>query len=200
MVLGIFVFSTESKSEEDLSKAFESSFAAESEGRIDEAYSIIERAMGKGNYESLMRLAYLRALAGRYKESAELYAKAAELEGNAVEPLLYEQYQYFLLEDWVRLEEVCLKTLKIDANNYISRTRLAYSYYMRAQYSKAAEEYSKVQLLYPLDLDVMLMRGWSYALSNRDNLAFKIFRKVLMLSPSNTSAKEGLEFLKKNKG
>ena len=196
VLVGLVILPAYSLVAEDLEKAFADSYTAESEGRIDDAYNIIDSAIGAERtvYAGVMRLAYLKSLAGKYSLAAELYNSAAELEPNAVEPLLYLQYQYILLGDWQGLEQSSNKALKNDLNNYLSMTRLAYSYYQRGQYGRAREAYLKVQQLYPLELDAMVMVGWSNALSNHKSEAKRNFRKVLMLAPQNKSAKEGLAF------
>ncbi len=184
------------RSEVDMARAFETSYAAEAAGNIDEAYRIMNEALGstRSDYAGVMRLAYLRGIAGKYEEAASLYGSAAVLEPGAIEPLQYQQYHFLLAQNWAKLSEAAQAALALDPYNYTSRTRLAYAAYMRAQYATAAEEYNRVQRLYPLDLDVMIMRGWSYALANRKSQALQIFRKALTFAPSNASAKEGLDY------
>ncbi len=182
---------------QDLGAAFKASYAAEAAGNYDEAWRVMNEALGRdrSSYPGVMRLAYLKGLMQKPAEAAQLYAQAATLQPRAIEPLLYLQYQYLVLQDWTKLIEACSSALQLDSNHYNSRTRLAYAYYSQQRYAEAAAEYTKVSQLYPLDLDVLVMRGWSHALSGRKVFAQQAFQKVLEVSPDNTSAQEGITFL-----
>lgn len=182
---------------QDLGAAFKASYAAEAAGNYDEAWRVMNEAIGRdrSSYAGVMRLAYLKTLMQKPAEAAQLYTFAAGLQPRAVEPLLYLQYQYLVLQDWTKLVEASSSALQIDPNNYNSRARLGYAYYNQQRYAEAAAEYTKVSQLYPLDLDIMVMRGWSHALSGRKALAQQAFQKVLEVSPDNASAQEGITFL-----
>lgn len=182
---------------QDLASAFKASYAAEAAGNYDEAWRVMNDAMGRNrtSYPGLMRLAYIRGIQLKYDEAAQLYAAAAALEPRAVEPLGYLQYQYLLLQNWTKLEESARAALALDPGHYTSRTRLAWSLYSQQRYAESAAEYTKVSQLYPLDLDVLVMRGWAYALSGRRPQAEMVFDRVLEVSPENASATEGKAFL-----
>jgi tetratricopeptide (TPR) repeat protein len=183
----------------DLAGVFQRSYTAEAAGKYDEAYKVVNDYVGqtRAGYVAVMRLAYLKGLMGRNDEAAQLFGTAAELQPRAIEPVVYQQYHLLILKDWEKLANSARVALRLDSNHYVSRTRLAYALYNQGRFTEAAEEYAKVANLYPLDLDVMLMRGWCYALSSRKAQAQMLFKSVLALSPDNASAKEGLEYLAK---
>jgi tetratricopeptide (TPR) repeat protein len=183
----------------DLARVFQASYTAEAQGKYDEAYKVVNDYVGqtRASYVAIMRLAYLKGLMGRSEEAAQLFGTAAELQPRAIEPIIYQQYHLLALKDWEKLTNAARGALRLDANHYVSRTRLAYALYNQARYLEAAEEYAKVANLYPLDLDVMLMRGWCYALAGKKAQAQMLFKGVLTLSPDNASAKEGVEYLAK---
>lgn len=182
----------------DWGSVFRSSYEAEAAGKLADAYTIVNNASGgsMSNYPAVMRLAYLKGLMGQPRDAARLYRTAGEIEPAAVEPILYQQYQYILLGDSGNVVLSAREGLKRDPQNYVSRTRLAYALYQMKKYSEAAEEYSKVAALYPLDLDVAVMQGWSFAQLGLRARARGIFQKVLTVSPDNVSAKEGMAFLR----
>lgn len=182
---------------QDLASAFKASYAAEAAGNYDEAWRVMNEALGRNrtSYPGVMRLAYIRGIQLKYDEAAQLYAAAAALEPRAVEPLVYLQYQYLLLQNWSKLEESARAALVLDPNHYASRTRLAWSLYSQQRYAESAAEYTKVSQLYPLDIDVLVMRGWAFALSGRRPQAEMVFDRVLEVAPENASAIEGKAFL-----
>ncbi|MEW5692708.1 MAG: tetratricopeptide repeat protein [Candidatus Hydrogenedentota bacterium] len=200
LIITLF-FAVPGLSANDLANALDESYKAETEKDYEKAYSIIEDIMEEvtdefGLYTIQMRLGYLNNLLKKYKEAAENYNAAALLRPKAIEPMLYLQYQYLILQDWSKLIDVCIKALKLDPNNYTSKTRLAYSFYMTGNYEQSASEYLEVLSLYPLDIDVMNMIGWSYVFLGMKDEAKKIFKTVTTISPGNTSANEGLDYLK----
>lgn len=181
-----------------LAAAFKASYTAESAGNLNEAYRQISNAAGvEKNYAGVMRLAYLKGRLGLYEEAAGQYIAAARLAPGAIEPILCQQYQYLMLKDWARLESAAKAGLALDARNYWSQTRLAYASYMQQKYKDAVEQYGRVATLYPLDLDVALMLGWSNALAGNDSAALKCFRQMLLISPDNKSAREGVAYVEK---
>lgn len=195
----VVAFTAVSAHATDMGTVFKASYEAEAAGKLDEAYRIVNDAapISANNYPAVVRLAYLKSLMTQYKEAAQLYATAGRIEGKAIEPVLSEQYQYLILQDWDNLDKAAREGVKRDPNNYYSLTRLGYSLYSRARYADAAEQYTKVAALYPLDLDVTLMRGWAHALAGQKNQAGQVFRSVQVISPDNASAKDGLLFLEK---
>jgi tetratricopeptide (TPR) repeat protein len=179
-----------------LAAAFKASYEAEAKGDYNEAYRVIYNVIGAqpSSYEGVMRLGYIKGMQNQPRDAVLLYGRAAELEAGAVEPYIYQQYQYILLGDWTGLESSAKAALTRDQQNYTSRSRLGYALYMQGKFSEAAEQYVRLGRLYPLDLDVLIMRGWSYAKSGQKALAQRAFRRALTISPENASAKEGLEF------
>ncbi|MEK8022226.1 MAG: tetratricopeptide repeat protein, partial [Candidatus Hydrogenedentota bacterium] len=180
-----------------LADAFKASYASEAAGKYLDAFQAIVQVLqgNEDNYVVVMRLGYLKGMMGEYQEAARLYGSAAALKPDAVEPLVYQQYQFLLMTDWSALAASSREALKRDTQNYSSRSRLGYALYNMGRYSEAGENYSRVSALYPLDLEALTMRGWCYARLNRKGSASQLFREVLTISPDYQSAKDGLAYL-----
>lgn len=189
-------------SEAVLGPVFRESYAAEARGKLAEAIAIINAGIPpeSSNYYAAMRLGYLHGLLGKYGDAAALYARAASLRPAAVEPLLYQQYQYLMLQDWARLETACRDTLRRDATNYTSRTRLGYALYLQRKYPEALEQYQQVARQFPLDVEVLRMVGWSGALGGRKQAALQAFNAILCFSPDDQDARQGMKFLQDRRG
>lgn len=196
IVIALLPPAAASQPADPLAAAFKASYEAEARGDYHEAYRVVRDVIGSppSSYEGVMRLGYLKGLQQQPLEAALLFEKAAELEQNAVEPYIYQQYQYLLLADWAKLANSSLAALSRDPLHYTSRSRLGYALYMQGKYADAASQYTKVAQLYPLDLDVMIMRGWSYAKAGQKALALRVFRRALIISPDNAAALEGYDF------
>lgn len=177
--------------------AFKKSYAAEAAGKWSNAFQAMVELLPEhqGNYAVMVRMAYLKSASGEYQEAARLYGAASDLKPEAVEPIIYQQYQFILMKDWSSLATAARAGLARDTQNYTSRSRLAYALYNLGRYAEAGENYMRVTALYPLDLDALVMRGWCYAQLGRKPLAVQLFREVLTLSPENQSAKDGLAYV-----
>ncbi|MFH1074047.1 MAG: hypothetical protein V1752_03065 [Candidatus Firestonebacteria bacterium] len=187
----------------DVGEVFNSSYAAEAKGKSADALKIIETAYnakldGNLKYVMKMRMAYLETVLNKLDQAALLYGEASEIMPRAIEPLNYQSYEYYVLKDWKKVQEVCCKALNVDPKHYYSRSRLAYACLCLGDYAGSLREYSKVMELYPLDMGVKAMTGWVYAYMKDKTKATQIFREVLIVNPINESAKAGMEYLLKN--
>ena len=88
------------------------------------------------------------------------------------------------------------KILKISPNNTIANYRLGLIYYGKKDYQKALKLFEKVVNLYPFDYDGLLMYAWTNFMLGKTKEAKILFNKVLMLSPDDESAREGLDLIK----
>lgn len=185
-------------SAQSMGPAFAESYRSEGAGNWMEAYRIMARAMesNENSYPIMMRMAYLKGMMGDSAEAARLYGTAAQVAPDAIEPVISQQYQYLIMGDWTKLISASREGLRRDPKNYTSSTRLGYANYMLGRYQAAADEYAKVCRMYPLDIDVMLMKGWSLALAGDRPAAEKEFQMAMTLSPENQSAKDGMAYLR----
>ena len=114
----------------------------------------------------------------------------------ATEPLWGLLNPYLAKEDWLNAEKVYLDILKLDPKNSVVNYRLGLIYYYRKNY-KMAQKYFDVALnLYPFDYDTMLMSAWTNYFLGKNSEAKVLFNKVLLYSPNDASALEGLALIK----
>ena len=88
------------------------------------------------------------------------------------------------------------KILEIDPQNTLTNYRLGLIYYNRQNYEKADTYLEKVINLHPFDYDSMLLLAWNKLALQKFREAKVLFNKVLMYSPDDESAKEGLRLIK----
>lgn len=176
--------------------AFSKSYSLESEKKYNEAIDALKKLNAATNYPVQLRLGYLLNTAKRYDESIVAYKKAAQIMPASIEPLLALVYPLASLKKWDDLEKNNLKILKIDPKNSVTNYRLGQIYYNRKEYTKAEKYFSVTLNLYPFDYDTMLMSGWNCYFLGKYSEAKELFYRVLLYSPSDSSAKEGLNLIK----
>ncbi|MCC6369663.1 MAG: tetratricopeptide repeat protein [Bacteroidia bacterium] len=149
-------------------------------------------------YENNLRLGWLYYKAGFEKRSLKYYQAAIQLKPNALEPRIGFGYPAYLLEDFSHLIEQDKKILEIDPNNKNTNSNLALIYYYNKEHAKALPYFQKVEQMYPFDYDNTLNLAWTcYNLSKKAE-AEKYFNVVLLYSPTDASAKEGLDIMGKS--
>lgn len=179
-----------------LSTAFSQSYEYEAVAKYDAAISSLNEVYNANSYETNLRLGWLNYAAGRYKESIPFYQKAAGLMPAATEPLWGVINPLTKLENWNEIEKTYLAILKLDTKNSTASYNLGLIYYYRKDYVNAKKHFDVALNLYPFGYNNMLMTGWTnYFLGNK-NEASVLFNKVLLYSPNDKSALEGLSLIK----
>lgn len=148
-------------------------------------------------YEVNMRLGWLNYKAGFKKKSLAYYAKAVNIMPNAIEPRYSYGFPAYLLEDFKDLIEQDKKILEIDPNNKIINSNLGSVYYYAKDYNNALPYFEKVVFLYPFDYDNNLLLAWTNLKLGKNVEAEKYFNIVLLYSPKDASANEGLSYIKR---
>lgn len=74
--------------------------------------------------------------------------------------------------------------------------RLGMVHYNRKEWLQAIRHFQKVVDLYPFDYDGLLMLAWTNLQLGKTREAKVLFNKVLLYSPGDKSALEGLELLR----
>lgn len=149
------------------------------------------------SYDITLRLAWLYYKAGLTAKSLTLYNNAIKINPQAIEPRYGYSFPAYLAGDYKDLIEQDNKILEIDPKNKIVNANLGLIYYYKKDYAKAIPYFEKVVSLYPFDYDNNLMLAWSYLKSSKDDLAEQCFNTVLLYSPKDVSAKDGLSAIKK---
>lgn len=177
-------------------EAFVKSYALETAKKQNEAIDVLKSLNNSENYPTQLRLAWLYYSSKRYDESLAAYKKAAEIMPASIEALLGIVNPLAVQKKWNEVEQVYLSILKIDPKNSQTNFRLGQIYYNRKEYAKADKYFSTSLNLYPFDYDSMLMSGWNSYFLGKYSEAKELFNRVLLYSPLDASAKEGLGLIK----
>jgi Tfp pilus assembly protein PilF len=180
---------------------FESSFAHESRGNYTEALNSVLGILriDHRNYTAMLRAGWLSYLKGDYRHSVDYYRKAVSLEPGAIEPKLGLTLPLMASKNWKEAGAVARQVLKVDANNYLASSRLAFILFSQGRYGEAEKQYRKVISEYPADIDMKLGLGWTYFRMGQKRKAAAVFREVLMVRKNNTSAQHGMELIENGK-
>jgi len=182
--------------QKSLLEAFSKSYTLETGKKYNEAVEALKSLNASENYSVQLRLGWLLYSAKRYDESVVAYKKAAEIMPASIEPLLALVNPLASKNNWEEVEKNHLNILKIDPKNSLTNFRLGQIYYNKKEYAKAEKYFSTTLNLYPFDYDSMLMSGWNCYFLGKYSEAKELFNRVLLYSPTDTSAKEGLALIK----
>lgn len=180
----------------DVMNAFSQSYDYEAVKKYDAALKSINAVYDASSYEINLRLGWLYYENKNYKESITYYQKAALIMPAATEPLWAVITPMTAIESWKDVEKTYLSIIKLDPKNGTANYNLAMIYYYRKDYLNAKKYFDVALNLTPFNYNNMLMSGWNnYFLGNK-NEARTLFNKVLLYSPSDKSALEGLGLIK----
>ena len=194
-MLLLFAFSINAQDIKDIQTAFEKSYAFEKENNFSEAINSIKKVYSENSYESNLRLGWLSYQKGNISNSERYYSIAIDI-------LPYSEEAKFGLilpksanAKWEEVIDIYKQILTISPNNTIANYKLGYIYYNQKNFGYAKALFEKVINLYPFDYDTLLMYAWSNLQLGRFKEAKILFNKVLMLSPNDASALEGLAII-----
>ena len=185
-----------SVAQDAMQTAFEQSYIQEQAGNYKGAAQSIAVVYNPKSYECNLRLGYLNYMSGAYNDAIGYYKKAIDLMPYAIEPRLGYVYPAAALGKW---DDVVLQyqaILKIDPKNSTVNYKLGVIYYNRKKYAQAYALFEKVVNLYPFDYDGLIMFAWTNYRLGKLQQAKLLFKKVLLLSPNDKSALEGLSMIK----
>jgi tetratricopeptide (TPR) repeat protein len=176
--------------------AFASGYVAEAAGNYSKAIESLKAVYDENSYEINLRLGWLSYLNGVYPESMNYYQKALELKPMALEAKFGYVLPASALGNWESVKRQYQEILKIDPQNTLANYRMGYIYYNSLNYSEAVKYFEKVVNLYPFDYDGLLMYAWTNYQLGKLREAKVLFNKVLMNTPGDASALEGLQLIK----
>ncbi|MEI6595785.1 MAG: tetratricopeptide repeat protein [Bacteroidota bacterium] len=182
--------------QENIENAFEKSYALEKQGNYNGAINLIKTVYSANSYELNLRLGYLNYEAGFHAESMNYYARAIVLLPNAIEPKIGYVYPASILGKWDEVLKQYLDILKIDPQNSSVNYKTGLIYYNRKNYVQAYKHFEKVVSLYPFDYDGLIMFAWTNYQIGKPKEAKALFKRVMLLSPNDKSALEGLTLIK----
>jgi tetratricopeptide (TPR) repeat protein len=184
-------------SDDDLLNAFKLSYKYEAAGQLGDAITAIKSVYKQDNYEVNLRLGWLYYSNKQYNEAMQNYQTAYKIMPCSIEARLGYANSAAALQDWVKTGEMYIEILNIDPNNSIVLYRLGLLYYYKPDYQKAYNYFEKVVNMYPFDYYSVLMLAWTNYQLGKGKEAEVLFNKVLLISPDDASALEGLGLLRK---
>lgn len=181
---------------DNLQSAFTQSYILEKSGDYLQAAKILKDVYNEKSYEINLRLGWLTYMAGNFTESIGFYGRAIQIQPLSEEARLGYVLPASAMGNW---DAVLAQYLKILENNPYQTTvlyRVGNIYYARNDFSKAYQYFEKLVNLYPFSYDGLLMFAWTNLRLGKYKEAKILFSKVLLNSPEDPSAKEGLTLIK----
>lgn len=179
-----------------LQDAFNKSYDLEYLKQYNEAVDAMKAANAVSSYPAQIRLGWLLYSAKRYSEAVEAYKKAATLMPASIEALNGIVNSLAIQNKWEEVERTYQTILEKDPKNSTTHYRLGLIYYNKKQYVKAELHFNAALNMYPFDYYSMLYSGWNNYFLGKYAEAKKLFNMVLLYSPKDASAKEGLGLIK----
>ena len=180
----------------DINSAFEESYKLEENGEYKQAIEKIKTVYSADSYEINLRLGWLNYYSGFFTKSSTFYQKAINLMPYSIEAKLGLINPTSAMGNWTIVIKTYKEILQIDPKNSTANYRLASIYYGRKDYTTAFKYYQNVVNHYPFDYNAVLMYAWTNYMLGKTREAKILFNKVLLISPNDASALEGLSLIK----
>jgi tetratricopeptide (TPR) repeat protein len=191
----LFAIASKAQNTSVIQAAFKVSYEYESKGEYGKAIDEMKKVYKEDSYEINLRLGWLNYSAGHFTLSISYYEKAIAIMPLGIEARFGIVYPASALGNWDQVVTQYKKILEQDSKNTVANYRLGVIYYERKEYNTAKKYLETVVNLYPFDYDSLIMYAWvNYQLGNTRE-AKVLFNKVLMYSPGDTSAEEGLKLI-----
>lgn len=195
-VLGVVVILPEANAQDRVQTAFSQSIESETKGDYRKAISIMKEVYDEKSYEMNLRLGWLNYQSGLYVESARFYEKSMTLLPYSIEAKLGYVLPASALGNWDNVITQYKKILEIDPQNTMVNYRMGLIDYNNKRYAGAYKYFEKVINLYPADHDSLLMFAWTNFQLGKSREAKVLFSKVLLLTPKDSSALDGMSLIK----
>lgn len=195
LIILLFAIAVSVSAQVNPSQIFANSYQYESSGDYQKAISELNILNGY-DYHKALRLGWLYYLAKDYESSKKFYNQAISLAPQAVEALLGICYPLDAQKKTDELEAVYKKILALDKGNSKVNYALGNIYYYRKDFIQAEKYFDMVQTMYPFDYYSTLMSAWTKYFLGKKTDAQRLFNTVLIISPTDQSAKDGLNLLK----
>jgi tetratricopeptide (TPR) repeat protein len=176
--------------------AFTQSYYFEKVSNYPAAITALKKVYDVSSYEINLRLGWLTYSAASYQESVNYYQKSIGIMPVSIEARLGIVYPAAALGNMAQVISEYTKILEIDPQNTVANYKLGYIYYQKKDYQIAFKYFEKVVNLYPFDYDGLLMFAWTNYQLGKTREAKVLFGKILLLSPGDSSATEGLALIK----
>ena len=181
---------------ESVLKTFQQNYALEKSGDYKKAIQQIMAVYQAESYEMNLRLGWLHYNAGMWNESKQYYGRALDLLPYSEEARFGIILPLAAQASWDEVIKYYNQILANNPGNTVALYRLGMVYYGRKEWVQAARNFQKVVDLYPFGYDGLLMMAWTNLQLGKTREAKVLFNKVLLYSPGDASALEGLSLLK----
>lgn len=183
-------------SPDQLAGAFKSSYEAEYAGKTDDAIRILKNVYDEKSYETNLRLGWLHYSSGLFSESLSYYSKAINLLPLSLEAKFGYTLPAAALGSWDKVENQYKEVLKVDAKNVNASYKLGLILYGKKEYQESEKLFSNLVNQYPFEYNYVLTYAWIEYFLKKPREAKVLFNKVLLMSPADVSAQEGLGLIK----
>ncbi len=191
-----FYFSSINAQNNEIVNAFKTSYTLETAGKYKKAADELKKVYADNSYEINLRIGWLLYNAGLFDQSSAHYQKAINLKPYSEEAKFGLTYPKIAQGKWTEVANIYNNIIEINPQNTSANYKLGLIYYGKKDYINAQKKFKKVLSLYPFDHDALLMSAWAYYFLGKKNEAKILFNKVLMNSPSDASALEGINIIK----
>ena len=176
----------------------QSSYRLEAARKFVTALAALDKvsAKGKQSYIFKLRQGWLLHLNGRYAESIRAYRLAVKAAPRSVEARLGLTLPQMALRRFKDAADTAHGALKLDADNYTAKSRLAYCTYNLGRYAESMRHYKRLLELYPSDVEMRVGLGWAQLKLGKKDQAARTFNQALAISPHHNMAAQGLALSK----
>ena len=195
-IIAMFMVVLSAFAGDPLQEAFKKSYTSETNSDFSGAIADLRPVYSETNYGINLRMGWLHYSAGMFTESMAYYEKAMDLMPASIEAKFGSVYPAAALGNWDQVKNQYENILRIDSKNTQALYRLGLIHYGREEYDKALSNFQIGFNLYPFDYDFNLMMAWTSLKMGKIREAKVLFNKVLLLSPDDASALEGLALIK----
>ena len=195
-ILSIGRYASFSQDLSQLQDALSASYKYEYKTDYAKAIEELKKVYVADNYYLNLRLGWLNYWAGKYNESVTYYQQAIKLMPNSVEAKLGLTYPTSAMGNTEKLKTIYNEVLALDDKNTTANYNLGFVFYNKKDYDSALKYFEKVVNSFPFDYNSMIMYGWTKYKLGKLQEAKTIFNKILLINPYDTSAIEGLGFIK----
>jgi len=173
---------------------YQKSVELEAALKYGDALAELQRMTGPraDSYMFHLRKGWLLYLLGKNEDAVAAYKTAAAKEADSVEARLGIMMPQLAARRWLDAEKTGLEVLKLDADNYLAGSRLAYTYYNLTRFDMAEKYYASVLKRYPGDIEMRSGYAWSLFKQGKYEQAKAEFRKILDVAPRHAASLEGI--------
>lgn len=176
--------------------AFSQSYTHEANADYAKSIDAIKKVYDEKSYEMNLRLGWLHYSSGLFSESIAYYNKSLAAMPYSIEARMGIVYPMSAQGNWDQVSKQYEKIIEFDPANTTANYRLGMLYYGKEQYDKALNCFQKNVNYYPFTYDSLIMLAWTNFKLGKTREAKVLFNKVLMYSPTDASALEGIGLIK----